>query len=149
MIVHLNNKTYRVQFIKVVESRKNHTDVERRDYAEVEPKLRQHGKTTIKTICKIFVWGEKVGRVDGWVPFSESVARQNPVDKYNHMVGKRVALQKAMIKDMPEVKIVEPEHRVFAQLSEFFQVPEPVYYFDRVERSYFASRLEAEFSANG
>jgi len=101
MVVKLNNDTFRVQFIKEVESRRG-------------------GRTTITTICKIFRYACNIEQEDGstkplWEAFSFGVARQNPVDKYNHLIGKRVALQDAL------------------------------YHFDRVERSVFAQRLEKEF----
>lgn len=135
MIVKLNNDTFRVQFIK-----------------EVEP--RRGGRTTIKTICKIFKYAgeeacekaceeyENQTRLI-WELFSAGVARQNPVDKYNHLIGKRVALQHAMIK-VPEGADT-PLGRLLIELSEIASHMETFYHFDRVERSVFAQRLEREF----
>ena len=82
MIVHLNGDTYRVQFIKEVEDRKR-------------------GRTTITTICKIFRHVGEKNEGDGkvqrlWDDIGYGVARQNPEDKYNHYVGKAVALADAL-----------------------------------------------------
>lgn len=134
MIVKLNNDTFRVQFIK-----------------EVEP--RRGGRTTIKTICKIFKCIEESCIDNGpiqykWELFSTGVARQNPVDKYNHMIGKRVALQHAMIKNLNEVQRIELCNKIFVTIGEIYEVPKDLYHFDRVERSVFAQRLEKEFDQN-
>jgi len=129
MIVKLNSDTYRVQFIKVVEQRKR-------------------GKTTVQTICKIFKWGEKPTGGEGWVLFSEGLARQNPEDKYDHFTGKNVALKKAFIK---KVKYAEGEEmqKVFAHLGELAPAPEIISHFDRVGRCVFANKLAEEFGRNG
>jgi len=131
MIVHLNNNTYRVQFIKEVEDRKR-------------------GRTTITTICKIFKFeGEQI-QEDGsskklWREISAGAARQNPSDKYNHMIGKRVALRHAMIKELSEVQQLEVSNEVIVTLGEICEVPKTLYHFDRVERSVFANKLVEEF----
>lgn len=121
MQVQIGNNTFRVQFIKEVEQRRK--------------------GTTITTICKIFqqagtkeillngidchiAWAalldvpEKIIIVPNWVDVALGRARQNPRDKYNHIIGKRVALQNAL------------GHTTF----------------DRVERCSFAIALEAEFA---
>jgi len=129
MIVKLNNDTFRIQFIKEVESRRG-------------------GRTTITTICKIFKYaGEEVERETGkespiWSLFSTGVARQNPVDKYNHLIGKRVALQHAMIKQVIPATV---EEIPMYELCSIAADPDILYHFDRVERSVFAQRLEKEF----
>jgi hypothetical protein len=97
MIVKLKDDTFRVQFIKEVESRRG-------------------GRTTITTICKIFKCVGKQTQSEGlsksiWEECSIGVARQNPRDKYNHLIGKRVALQHAMFFD-------RTERSVFAQRLE-------------------------------
>jgi len=131
MIVHLNNNTYRVQFIKEVEDRKR-------------------GRTTIATICKILKFeGEQILE-DGstkkiWSVVSTGTARQNPSDKYNHMIGKRVALRHAMIKELSEVQQLEVSNEVIVTLGEICEVPKTLYHFDRVERSVFANKLVEEF----
>ena len=134
MIVKLNNETCRIQFIKEVEKRK-------------------HGKTTIKTICRIFRHSHTT-IVDGknkhvWEEVCNGSSRQSPVDKYDHLIGKRVAMRDAMIK---EIIYSEPEPEVFVSVNDFFgqleDENEPIeilYHFDRVDRSYLAQKLEAEF----
>jgi hypothetical protein len=133
MIVKVNNNTYRVQFIK-----------------EVEP--RRGGRTTIKTICKIFLYVGEDTREDGrvvrkWEEMHVGVARQNPVDPYNHMIGKRVALQKAMIAFDPN-NVIDIRRLSDNEWEEMIEnwTDEIRYYFDRVERSTFARALEAEFN---
>lgn len=135
MIVKLNGETYRVQFIK-----------------EVEP--RKRGKTTIKTICRIFrhvgekcLGDEKVKQL--WEEVCNGASRQNPADKYNHLIGKKVALRSAMVK-VKDVIYPEPEVPIdnddfFEQLSAPIEPPTITYHFDRIERSVFANALEAEF----
>jgi len=130
MIVKLNGQTFRVQFIK-----------------EVEP--RRGGRTTITTICKVYLYkGEEACEKDEtktrpiWELFSAGMARQNPVDKYNHLVGKRVALQHAMIKVTSPTDV---EDACMEELCNIAAYPDTLYHFDRVERSVFAQRLEREF----
>jgi len=134
MIVHLNNDTYRVQFIKEVEERRG-------------------GRTTIKTICKIFKY---LGRNEFgdhnlvWELFSTGVARQNPLDKHDHLVGKRVALRNAMIKEVINDQVDGPDalYNTLSMdewLNYIEEEPEVIYHFDRVDRCVFASMLEAEF----
>jgi len=129
MIVRLNNQTYRIQFIKQVENRK-------------------HGKTTIMTICRVLkhVGEENFGDGSGvrqlWEEVSRGASRQNPVDKYSHLIGKRVALSDAMIKKLtPQIV----DELCMNELLDVAHLPDALYYFDRVERSIFAQALEAEF----